>query len=447
MTSKDELKRAVCEAIDRHGNEIIELGEAILHHPETGFNEDKTAALVADKMRALGLDPQTGLALTGVKGRLRGKRPGPRLAVSANWTACGPPTIRSPIRTPARRTAAATTPRSRACSGSRWASRQIGAAEHLAGELVFFAVPAEEFIDVEERLRRKERGEIEFLLGKPELVAKGHFDDIDMAMMIHVGSHDQMTKRSYIADSSNGALVKQIRFFGRASHAGGAPQLGINALSAAMLALNAIHAQRESFWEKDTIRIHPIITKGGDAVSVVPAEVHMETFVRGGSREAILDANMKVDRCLKAGAMAMGAEVEINTIPGYLPQRNNRAMGELFGGNVETMFGPGSFDIGGHRTGSTDMGDIAHMKPVIHPYVASARGKTHGADFRINEPEHAYLTPAKLLAMTAIDLLYGDAAPAKQILADFKPVMGKDEYLAFERGLFRTERWKAEVSS
>ncbi len=194
--------------------------------------------------------------------------------------------------------------------------------------------------------------------------------------------------------------------------------------------LNAIHAQRESFWEKDTIRIHPIITKGGDAVSVVPAEVHMETFVRGGSREAILDANMKVDRCLKAGAMSMGAEVEINTIPGYLPQRNNPAMGELFGGNVETMFGPGSFDIGGHRTGSTDMGDIAHMKPVIHPYVASARGKTHGADFRINEPEHAYLTPAKLLAMTAIDLLYGDAAPAKQILADFKPVMGKDEYLA-----------------
>jgi len=83
----------------------------------------------------------------------------------------------------------------------------------------------------------------------------------------------------------------------------------------------------------------------------------------------------------------MGAEVEINTIPGYLPQRNDRQMGELFGSNVKALFGAGSFDIGGHRTGSTDMGDIAHMKPVIHPYVASALGKTHGADFRINEPE------------------------------------------------------------
>jgi metal-dependent amidase/aminoacylase/carboxypeptidase family protein len=143
--------------------------------------------------------------------------------------------------------------------------------------------------------------------------------------------------------------------------------------------------------------------------------------------------------------MAMGAEVEINTIPGYLPQRNDRSMGEFFGANVERLFGPGSFDIGGHRTGSTDMGDIAHMIPVIHPYVASALGKTHGADFRINEPEHAYLTPAKLLAMTAIDLLYGDAAPAQKIIADFQPAFTKDTYLAFERGLFKKEWYKPEA--
>jgi amidohydrolase len=442
--SKEDLKRAVCEAIDRHGNEIIELGEQILHHPETGFNEDRTSALVADRMRALGLEPHTGLALTGVKGRLRGNRPGPRLAFVGELDS---------LRTSDHPLADPHTGAAHSCGHNAQVAGMLGVAmglaaagatEQLAGELVFFAVPAEEFIDVEERLRRKERGEIEFLLGKPELVAKGHFDDIDMAMMIHAGSHDQMSKRSYIADSSNGALVKQIRFLGRASHAGGAPQLGINALSAAMIALNAIHSQRETFWDKDTVRIHPIITKGGDAVSVVPAEVTMETFVRGGSREAIIDANRKVDRCLRAGAMAMGAEVEINTIPGYLPQRNNRAMGELFGGNVEAMFGQGAFDIGGHRTGSTDMGDIAHLMPVIHPYVAAATGKTHGADFRITEPEHAYLTPAKLLAMTAIDLLYGDAAPARQILADFTPAMSKAAYLEFERGLFKTEHYRPE---
>src|SRR5947209_10230117 len=443
MTDKDELKRAVCEAIDRHGNEIIELGETILHHPETGFNEVKTAALVAERMRALCLEPQTGLAMTGVKGRLKGKVAGPRLALIGELDSLR--TSDHPLANPQTGAAHSCGHNAQVAGmvGVAMGLSAIGATENLAGELVFFAVPAEEFIDVEERLRRKRKGEIEFLLGKPELVAKGHFDDIDMAMMIHVGSHDQMDKRSYIADSSNGALVKQIRFLGRASHAGGAPQSGINALSAAMIALNAIHCQRETFYDADTIRIHPIITKGGDAVSVVPAEVTMETFVRGGSLEAIVDANMKVDRCLRAGAMAMGAEVEINTIPGYLPQRNNRTMGELFGANVEGVFGGDSFDIGGHRTGSTDMGDIAHMIPVIHPYVASARGKTHGADFRINEPDHAYLTPAKLLAMTAIDLLYADAAPARKVMADFQPAFTKDTYLAFKRGLFRTERYRA----
>jgi metal-dependent amidase/aminoacylase/carboxypeptidase family protein len=189
MTSKDELKRAVWEAIDRQGNEIIELGERILHHPETGFNEDKTAALVADKMRALGLEPQVGLALTGVKGCLRGKRPGPRLAVLGELDSLR--TSDHPLADPHTGAAHSCGHNAQVAGmlGVAMGLAEIGAAEHLAGELIFFAVPAEEFIDVEERLRRKERGEIEFLLGKPELVAKGHFDDIDMAMMIHVGSH------------------------------------------------------------------------------------------------------------------------------------------------------------------------------------------------------------------------------------------------------------------
>jgi amidohydrolase len=441
MSDKDELKRAVCEAIDHHAEAIIGLGEAILRHPETGFNEAKTAALVIDQMTALGLAPRTGLALTGVKSRLVGRAPGPRLALIGELDS---------LRTSEHPLADPVTGAAHSCGHNAQIAGILGAAmglvggkaaDHLAGEIVFFAVPAEEFIDVEERTVRVAKGEIEFMLGKPELVAKGHFDDVDMAMMVHTGSRDAARKRAFLAESSNGALIKRIRFIGRAAHAGSLPQLGINALNAAMIAMQAISAQRETFWEKDTIRIHPIITKGGDAVSVVPAEVTMETFVRGGSLEAILDANNKVDRCLRAGAMAMGAEVEIDTIPGYLPQRNDKGLAQIFGANVEALFGPGQFHIGGHRTGSTDMGDLAHMMPVIHPYLVAAEGKAHGADWRINEPQHGYVTPAKLLAMTAIDLLYGDAAPASEILAAFEPAMTKEAYLAFQRGLFRKERY------
>ena len=442
MSSKDELKRAVCEAIDRRADAIIELGETILRHPETGFNEVKTAALVAERMGAIGLTPRTGLALTGVKGRLTGREPGPRLAIIGELDSLR--TSEHPLADPGTGAAHSCGHNAQIAGmlGAAMGLSDAGVAQHFSGEIVFFAVPAEEFIDVEERAARVTGGEIEFMLGKPELVAKGHFDDVDMAMMIHTGSRGGTAgTRSFLAESSNGALIKRIRFLGRAAHAGSLPQLGINALNAATIAMNAIAAQRETFWEKDTIRIHPIITKGGDAVSVVPSEVRMETFVRGGSLEAIIDANKKVDRCLRAGAMAMGAEVEIHTIPGYLPQRNDRRLGEIFGANVEAVFGPGQFHIGGHRTGSTDMGDLAHMMPVIHPYVVAAEGRAHGADWRINEPQHGYVTPAKLLAMTAIDLLFGDAAPAKDVLAHFEPAMTKEAYLTFQRGLFRKENY------
>ena len=91
--------------------------------------------------------------------------------------------------------------------------------------------------------------------------------------------------------------------------------MGINALNAATLALTAIHYNRETFRDPDTVRVHPIITKGGEAISAVPAEVRMETFVRGRTVEAIVDANRKVDRALKAGALAVGANVNIQTIP------------------------------------------------------------------------------------------------------------------------------------
>jgi metal-dependent amidase/aminoacylase/carboxypeptidase family protein len=183
MTSKNELKRAVCEVIDRHANTIIDLGETILRNPETGFNEVKTAALVARQMGAIGLSPRTGLALTGVQGRLSGRMPGPRLALIGELDS---------LRTSEHPLADPVTGAAHSCGHNAQIAGMLGAAigltaaditDHLAGEIVFFAVPAEEFIDVEERLGRVARGEIEFLLGKQELVAKGHFDDVDMAMM------------------------------------------------------------------------------------------------------------------------------------------------------------------------------------------------------------------------------------------------------------------------
>jgi len=439
MLSKEELKRKVCAAIDARRDHLVRLGETIQRNPETGFNEHQTAALVAQEMERLGLAPQTGLALTGVKGRLAGGKAGPTLAVLGELDSL---TVSDhPLAHPETGAAHACGHNAQVTGmlGVAMGLKESGALEHLAGSLVFMAVPAEELIEVEQRLDKVAAGQLEFLLGKQELIRLGHFDDVDLVTMFHAASGLDTFAR--MMDSSNGALVKKIRFAGRAAHAGSTPHLGINALNAATIALAAIQAQRETFREEDTIRIHPIITKGGDAVSVVPAEVKVETFVRGRTIEAIQDANRKVDRSLRAGALAMGCEVEIQTIPAYLPQHNNADMGRLFEANVAEMIGPGQFPIGGHKTGSTDLGDVGHLLPVLYPNISGSEGATHSAAFQITDPDRLYVTSAKLLAMTAVDLLYDDAREAKGVLDRFQPSMTKDAYLKHQRSLFHTERF------
>jgi metal-dependent amidase/aminoacylase/carboxypeptidase family protein len=101
-----------------------------------------------------------------------------------------------------------------------------------------------------------------------------------------------------------------------------------------------IHVQRETFRDEDSIRVHPIITKGGDVVNVVPPDVRMETYVRGRRIEAIVDASKKVDRAIRAGADAVGAEVAIRNIPGYLPLIQNLDLTSLARQNAISLAGP-----------------------------------------------------------------------------------------------------------
>ncbi|MBT6276137.1 MAG: amidohydrolase [Chromatiales bacterium] len=437
----DDLKVSVCAAIDRNSNRIIDIGETILRHPETGFKEHRTAAFVADKMREAGLSPETGLAVTGLKARVERDAAAPTMAILGELDS---------LCIPAHPFADEETGAAHACGhnaqiagmlGTAIGLMESGAREHLGGNLVFMAVPAEEMIEVDFRLGLREKGEIEFLTGKAEMIRLGHFDDVDLALMCHT-KNDKTA--SHVANSSNGAIIKRIRFLGKSAHAGASPQRGINALNAATLAMTAIALQRETFYDSDTIRIHPIITRGGDAVSAVPAEVTMETFVRGRTLEGIIDANRKVDRCLKAAAMAIGCQVEIDTTAGYLPQNNDRTISTLWGENVKRLYGDGHFTIEEHRTGSTDMGDLGHLMPVSHPYIYGATGVGHGADYILEDKQSVYINMSKLLAMTVVDLLYGDAAPAREIMDASRPKLTKDEYLAFNRDLNGQERFSAD---
>jgi len=313
-----------------------------------------------------------------------------------------------------------------------------GVPQHLTGRVVFFAVPAEEYGDIAWRVEQARAGKLEFLGGKPELLRLGHFDDVDLAMMIHTTPRTEDGKAG-VPTSNNGCVVKTVRYVGRAAHAGGAPHMGVNALYAAQIGLAAINAIRETFRDEDTIRVHPIITHGGSQVNVIPADVRIETYVRGRSVEAILDANVKVDRALRAGALALGAKVEIETLPGYLPMTCDPTMAGMFKENAVVMLGAENFGQVGHRTGSTDMGDLSHVMPVLHPYMGGARGTGHAADFEIVDKSLAYIAPAKALAAMVIDLLADGARGAREVLAAARPPMTREKYLGFQRGLARRE--------
>ena len=440
-TTKQALKQAICAAIDRNAERIVALGERIRRQPELGFKEFKTARLAEETLAELGLKPRGGLALTGVRAEVAGAKDGPTFAMLGELD--GLVVQGHPIADPETGAAHACGHNAQMAGllGAAMGLLEAGAPAHLAGRVVFFAVPAEEYGDVEWRVQQARAGRIEFLGGKPELLRLGHFDDVDLAMMIHTTSAADM-KKAGVAASNNGCIVKTVRYVGRASHAGGAPHLGVNALYAANIGLMAINALRETFRDEDSIRVHPIITHGGSQVNVIPGEVRLETYVRGRTVEAILEANRKVDRALRAGAMAMGAQVEIETLPGYLPLFNHMGMADLFKANAAACLGSDQVTESGHRSGSTDMGDISHVMPTLHPYMGGAVGSGHGADYAIADPKVAYVEPAKQLALMAVDLLWDDAGAARDILKTWKPRLTKEEYLAFQRGVSRTELYE-----
>ena len=444
MLTVEELKRRACETIEKRKKEIIGVSQQVLSHPEAGFREYRTAGLVAQKFGELQIPHESGLALTGLKGRVPGGAgAGPRVAIIGELDSLV--VTEHPHADP--ETGAA-----HACGHHCQIGMMLGATmglmtpevlERLNGEIVPFAVPAEEFIEVEQRLELRAQKKLEFLGGKQELIRLGGFDDVDIAMMCHTAS-DMGERKFALGGTSNGHVVKYVRYIGRGAHAGSSPHLGINALNAASFALQAINATRETHRGEDTVRIHGIITRGGEAVNAVPADVRLEWRVRSATPQVVVKNSEAVDRCFKAGALAVGAQVEITTIPGYLPMRNDSQLQDLFRSNATDVVGEKATMVmpsGRNRGGSTDMGDLSHLIPAIHPYTAGATGPGHSKSYVITDYETAVINPAKIMAMSVIDLLADGAKKAREVKSAHKAAMSRSAYLRFQRDRAQTLRF------
>ena len=428
--TKEELKEKVVKAIEENKDIIIAAGRKIYSNPEFGYKEFETTKTVREFFKnEFNIETEDKIAYTGCRARINEDKEGPKIALlgELDGISCSEHCDANSIGA------------SHTCGHNVQIAGMLGAAvgliksgvyKELDGKIDFMATPAEEFIELAYRSKLKEEGHIKFFGGKQELIRRGAFDDVNMAMMFHV--LDTGDKKVLTGPVSNGFIGKEVKFIGKEAHAGSAPYEGINALNAAMLAINNVHAQRETFKEADRVRFHPIITKGGDIVNVVPADVRMESYVRARTIEGMIDANTKVNRALIAGAMAVGAQIEITELPGYLPILRHDNMEKVLRKNLEYL-GLNDNDIieGGDFTGSFDFGDVSHIIPTLHPMFGGIKGALHTREYRITDEEYAYLTPAKAMALTVVDLLFDEAKEAKNILQNFKPVMTKEQYLAF----------------
>lgn len=426
--NKQELKNKVYAAIDNRFADIEAFGENIFKEPELGFKENLTQAKVRQALEDLDLQCECGAALTGVKARMKGKDCRKTVALLGELDAivCREHPQSNPL-----------TGAAHCCGhnvqlanllGVAMAMKDAQAMQYLDGDIVFFAVPAEEYVEIDYRNKLKEAGQLRYLGGKAQLIAEGAFDDIDMAMQMHVHTTQDPEGTFVVGASCNGFIGKLIEYHGKAAHAAGAPDRGVNALNAAMMGVMGVNAIRETFREADCVRFHPIINAGGDLVNVIPDRVKMESYVRASNIEALTAYNKAINRALKAGGDAIGASCEIKDLPGYLPLRPDEAFKDVLRENAKEIFGEAHIEEGEHSAGSTDMGDVSHLIPVVHPWVGCARGVLHGADYVLEDHRTAYNKSLKVLAGCLIDLLWDDAKEAERICKNFKPVLNKQTY-------------------
>ncbi len=422
---------AIVAAVDKHRKLILDAERYIWQNPETGFKEFKTSKYMEDAFEALGYDIVRAEGITGFYTVLDTGREGPEVLVLGELDAVLCST--HPEADPA-------TGAVHACGHNTQCATLLGIAaalkephvlDGLCGRIRLCAVPAEELLEITYRKELRNAGKIKYLGGKSEFLSRGYFDGVDMAFMVHASSAFACN------GGSIGCLAKNVIYKGTAAHAGGAPWQGHNALYAANCGINAANALRETFKESDLIRFHPIITHGGDIVNAIPAQVEIESYVRGKTYDAIVENNKKLNRALIGAALSLGTNIEIVDIPGYAPLVNDPNMIAVASDAAAALDIDYTYrDV--YSTGSTDMGDLSTIMPVVHPYAGGSVGTAHGADYQVVDPESACVTNAKWQLVMLRLLLENGAARAKQVLSEYTPVFASAaDFLAYQDALNR----------
>jgi amidohydrolase len=335
MSLSKELEKAIDGVVDAERAALTKLSNDIHANPELRFEEHKAAGWIAELLRARGFEVEQGVA--GMETALRAKRgnpKGPRVAILGEYDAL--PEI------------------GHACGHNLIAASAVGAflavasvVDKAGGEVTFLGTPAEEGGG-----------------GKIKMIEAGCFEGFAAAMMFHPFDRDIL---------AHGALASTwlvMTYHGAPAHAAAAPHDGKSALAACMDTFRLIDGQRVHF--RDGVRVHGYITNGGQAVNIIPELAQCEFSVRARTVEELARVRKIVERCAAGAAMASDVKVEIVARQGYRDMRNNMAMARRFGAHLEGAAGGRKALETDERVGagSTDMGDVSHVVPSIHPYLA-----------------------------------------------------------------------------
>ena len=374
--SISSLKAKVIAEVDSLGSYLVKMSDTVHSNPEIGYQEFKTSKLYCDALSERGFRVTRGVSgmETAFKAVCKGKSDGPTVALLAELDAL--PGL------------------GHACGHNIIGTASVGAGialsrfiQEMPGTLIVFGTPAEE-------------AAVDNACGKPRML-----DEIkvaDAAMIVHPGVKNTVKGLNVCREA-------MIKFYGKAAHAGGSPHLGINALDGVLSTFNMINALRQHV--RMDVRIHGIVSRGGNSPNIVPEYAEMRLYVRAKDPAYLEETVERVKNCARGAALGTGTKVEIGTTATRdLNMVSNPALAELFAQNWESL-GVKVEEVKERSYGSSDMGDVSQVIPGLHPTVAIAPEGTagHSVAFREaakSEKGHEGLVLAcKGLAMTTVDLL------------------------------------------
>ena len=392
------LKQAVCAAVDQMAPRLIELSHRIHSSPEFQYEEHKASAWLCEFLSEEGIGAELGACgmPTAFAGGKDGRAPGPTVAFIAEYDA-----LRG---------------LGHACGHNILGTSNVGAAAalarvmpQLAGRMRIYGTPAEEGGG-----------------GKIPFVREGMFKDVDAAISMHPGGG---ARPHTVGGRCLASQKVTFKYFGRPAHAAGNPQDGINALDACIQTFNGINALRQHL--RQETRIHGIIRHGGTAANVTPEFAQAEFAVRAPTTVECRATFEKVRHCAEAGALAAGARLEVDLGPFYEETNPNGTLGEVAISNLRILDLPVAPPAGGVASHSTDLGNVSRVCPTVSVSVNIA-GKgvsPHQHEFAVAaasaDGDRAVVTAAKVMAMTAIDVLT-DAALRERAAAEFRESMAAE---------------------